>query len=197
MNYEALFEIYTWILCLSYLHEKQTSTIQSLYSYFIKIVPFWLRNILFFNTKHPVIILRASLFVVTNVHRLMSLHGKLNVKIFLMFIVAENTRSVNIYTCDGTYMYRWTDEEDGPTVWLPWHRYFAGFFNRPVQAPTWEHPFYGDSEKSPFTTCMVIRRIYSRLKPPGSSGVIYIYHISEMRQHKVIRDDNHVYKMFK
>ena len=22
---EALFEIYTWILCLSYLHEKQTS----------------------------------------------------------------------------------------------------------------------------------------------------------------------------
>ena len=27
---EALFEIYTWILCLSYLHEKQTSRIQSL-----------------------------------------------------------------------------------------------------------------------------------------------------------------------
>ena len=42
---------------------------------------------------HPVIILRASLRVVT---QLMSLHGKLNVKIFLMFIVAENTRSVNI-----------------------------------------------------------------------------------------------------
>ena len=37
---EALFEIYTWILCLSYLHDKQTSRIQSLYSYFIKIVPF-------------------------------------------------------------------------------------------------------------------------------------------------------------
>ena len=49
----------------SYLHEKQTSRIQSLYlyfNYFIKIVPFWLRNI---RTKHPVIILRASLFVVT------------------------------------------------------------------------------------------------------------------------------------
>ena len=33
---EALFEIYTWILCLSYLHhvhEKQTSRIQSLYIY--------------------------------------------------------------------------------------------------------------------------------------------------------------------
>ena len=25
---EALFEIYTWILCLSYLHEKQTCRIQ-------------------------------------------------------------------------------------------------------------------------------------------------------------------------
>ena len=44
---EVLFEIYTWILCLSYLHEKQTSRIQSLYLYFIKIVPFWLRNIRF------------------------------------------------------------------------------------------------------------------------------------------------------
>ena len=44
---EALFEIYTWILCLSYLQEKQTSRIQSLYLYFIKIVPFWPRNIRF------------------------------------------------------------------------------------------------------------------------------------------------------
>ena len=66
---EALFEIYTWILCLSYLHEKQTSRIQSLYLYFIKIVPFWLRKVrVFFNTKHPVIILRGSLFVVTPAH---------------------------------------------------------------------------------------------------------------------------------
>ena len=32
----------------------------------------------------------------SSLHRLMSLHGKLNVKIFLMFIVAENTGSVNI-----------------------------------------------------------------------------------------------------
>ena len=39
---EALFEIYTLILFLSYLHENQTSRIQSLYLYFIKIVPFWL-----------------------------------------------------------------------------------------------------------------------------------------------------------
>ena len=44
---EALFEIYSWILCLSYLHEKQASTIQSLYLYFITIVPFWLGNIRF------------------------------------------------------------------------------------------------------------------------------------------------------
>ena len=44
---------YTWILCLSYLDEKQTSRIQTLYLYFIKIVPFWLRNIRFLiqNTR--------------------------------------------------------------------------------------------------------------------------------------------------
>ena len=42
---EALFEIYTLIVCLSYLHEEQTSRIQSLYLYFIKIAPFWLWNI--------------------------------------------------------------------------------------------------------------------------------------------------------
>ena len=73
----------------SYLHEKQTSRIQSFYLYFIKIVPFswfWLRNIRFLiqNTR--------SLFYgrhYSSLHRLMSLHGKLNVKFFLMFIVAE------------------------------------------------------------------------------------------------------------
>ena len=51
---EALFEIYTWILCLSYLYEKHTSRIQSLYLYFIKIVPFRLRNILFLIHKRAV-----------------------------------------------------------------------------------------------------------------------------------------------
>ena len=92
--HEALFEIYTWILCLSYLHEKQTSRIQSLYLYFIKIVPFWLRNICFLIQNNQ------SLFYgghYSTLHRLMWLHGKMDVKIFLMFIVAENTRSVNIY----------------------------------------------------------------------------------------------------
>ena len=44
---EALIDIYTWILCLSYFNEKQTNDIQSLYVYFIKIVPFWLWNISF------------------------------------------------------------------------------------------------------------------------------------------------------
>ena len=68
---EALFEITRGSSVASYLHEKQTSRIQSLYlyfNYFIKIVPFWLRNIRFFNTKHPVIILRASLFAAITSH---------------------------------------------------------------------------------------------------------------------------------
>ena len=76
------------------LHEKQTSRIQSFYLYFIKIVPFWLRNIRGFfliqNTR--------SLFYgrhYSSLHRLMSLPGKMDVKFFLMFIVAENTRSVS------------------------------------------------------------------------------------------------------
>ena len=45
---EALFEIYTWILCLSYLHEKQTSRIQSLYIYTLsKLSRFGCENIRF------------------------------------------------------------------------------------------------------------------------------------------------------
>ena len=36
----ALFEINTWILCLSEQYEKQTSRIQSLYLYFIESVRF-------------------------------------------------------------------------------------------------------------------------------------------------------------
>ena len=91
---EALFEIYTWILCLSYLHEKETSRIQSLYLYFIKIVLFWLRNIRF-QYKTPghystgVIIRRY-----TGSCRFME---KIDVKLFLLFIVAENTGIVNIW----------------------------------------------------------------------------------------------------
>ena len=46
-------------------------------------------------------------------------------------------------------MCRRTEEEIGPTVGLPCHRHFVGFFNVPVHAPTRGHPFYGCSEKPP------------------------------------------------
>ena len=39
-------------------------------------------------------------------------------------------------------MCRRTEEEVGPTVGLPRHRHFVGFFNVPVLAPTRDHPFY-------------------------------------------------------
>ena len=48
---EALFEIYTWINCLSQYYEKETSRIQSLYLYFTKIVPFFGYEISVFNTQ--------------------------------------------------------------------------------------------------------------------------------------------------
>ena len=38
-------------------------------------------------------------------------------------------------------MRRRSEEQVGPTVGLPRHRYFAGFFNVLVQAPTRDHPF--------------------------------------------------------
>ena len=46
-NAWSAFRNLQWILCPSYLHEKQTSRIQSLYLYFINIVLFWLWNICF------------------------------------------------------------------------------------------------------------------------------------------------------
>ena len=54
---KALFEIYTWILCLSYLHILLFILYQNCNVLATK-------N-LFFNAKQPVIILRVSLFVVT------------------------------------------------------------------------------------------------------------------------------------
>ena len=39
-------------------------------------------------------------------------------------------------------MCRRTEEEVVPTVGLPRHRHFAGFFNVPVLAPTRDQPFY-------------------------------------------------------
>ena len=44
---------------------------------------------------------------------------------------------------------RRTEEEVEPTVGLPRHRHFAGFFNVPVQTPTRDPPLYGYSEKPP------------------------------------------------
>ena len=87
---EALFEIYTWILCLSYLHEKQTSRIQSLYSYFTRFG--YEMSVFKYTTgryseqppEQPAHTSRLSLV------------GKMDVKILLLFIVAENTGSVNI-----------------------------------------------------------------------------------------------------
>ena len=43
-------------------------------------------------------------------------------------------------------------EEVEPTVGLPRHRHFVGFFNVPVQTPTRDPPFYGYSEKIPLFT---------------------------------------------
>ena len=66
--------IYTW------------TTLSKLYRFGYQISVFLIQNTrsLFYGRHY------------SSLHRLMSLHRKLNVTIFLMFIVAENTRSVNI-----------------------------------------------------------------------------------------------------
>ena len=43
-------------------------------------------------------------------------------------------------------MCRRIEEEVEPTVGLPRHRHFVGFFNVSVQTPTRDPPFYGYSE---------------------------------------------------
>ena len=83
---EALFEIYTWLLCLSCLHEKQASRIQSLYLYFIKFVPFWQEISVFKYTTGRYSEQPSEQLAHT--YRL-SLHGKMDVKIFLIFIVSK------------------------------------------------------------------------------------------------------------
>ena len=87
-----IFEIYTWILCLSYLHEKQTSRIKSLYLYFIKIVPFWPRNICFKYASGRYSEQPPERPAHTSRERF---HAKMDVEICLMFIAAENTGSGN------------------------------------------------------------------------------------------------------
>ena len=80
------------------------------------------------------------------------------------------------YTCDITLMYKRT-EEVGPTVGLPRHRHFVGFFNVTVQAPTRRFPFTVIPRNRPisvaFTTHMRIRRTYSYLKQPCPSGMLF------------------------
>ena len=96
-------KIYTWILCLSYLHDKQTSRIQSLYLYFIKIVPFWLWNIRFLI--HNRAIFRTAAGAAGSYVMYVS-SWKNGCQHFLMLIVAENTGSVNIFVWKPLYLFR-------------------------------------------------------------------------------------------
>ena len=94
--HEALFEIYTWIPLSLHTSMRNKQVEFNPYIYTLTSLSKLYRfgyEISVFNTKHPVIILRAPLFVVTPSH-VASL--KIECQIFLMFIVAENTRSVNI-----------------------------------------------------------------------------------------------------
>ena len=90
---EALFEIYTWILCLSYLHENKqvefnpyiyTLSKLSRFGYEISVFKYTTGRYSEQLTEQPAHTSR------------MFLHGKMDVQIFLMFIIAENTGSVNI-----------------------------------------------------------------------------------------------------
>ena len=93
---KALFEIYAFSnftrgSCLSYLHEKQTRRIQALY--LSKLSRFGHEISVFKYTTG-----RYSEQPMEQPARTsrMFLHGKMDVSIFLMFVVAENTGSVNI-----------------------------------------------------------------------------------------------------
>ena len=46
-----------------------------------------------------------------------------------------------LYMWRHIYICRQTEEEVGPTVGLPGHRHFVGFFYVPIQAPTRGQPF--------------------------------------------------------
>ena len=72
-------------------------------------------------------------------------------------------------------MCRRIEEEVEPTVGLPRHRHFVGFFNVPVQTPTRDPPFYGFSEKPPHFS-RLLRHAWGYgghildLNPPGPHG---------------------------
>ena len=82
---EALFEIYTWILCLSY--HPFIYTYQNCPALVVK-YPFLIHNRAVFRTATGT----ASSYVTGTVS------WKFDVKIFLIFIAVENTGSVNIFT---------------------------------------------------------------------------------------------------
>ena len=76
-------------------------------------------------------------------------------------------------------MCRRIEEEVEPTVGLPRHRHFVGFFNVPVQAPTRDPPLYGYSEKPPHFS-RLLRHAWGYgghildLNPPGPHGGIIV-----------------------
>ena len=64
----------------------------------------------------------------------LSLHGKMDVKIFLVFIVAENNRSVNILNCIIIFMYCYTHTK---IIFLTrtlfsWHSSLAKLYKKKV-----------------------------------------------------------------
>ena len=62
-------------------------------------------------------------------------------------------------------MCRRTEEEVVPTVGLPRHRHFVGFFNVPVLAPTRDQPFY---------TVIPTHRPFSRLFDHAGDTEVHI-----------------------
>ena len=83
-------------------------------------------------------------------------------------------------------MCRRIEEEVEPTVGLPRHRHFVGFFNVPVQAPTRDPPLYGYSEKPPHFS-RLLRHAWGYgghildLNPPGPHGELRFCHRSDGR----------------
>ena len=93
-------------------------------------------------------------------------------------------------------MCRRTEEEAGPTVGLPSHRHFVGFFNVPVQAPTGDHTFYTVIPTPlPPISCLLRSRLgygghILDLTPPPRGGGLSVtkvcqnYHISSVHLKK-------------
>ena len=74
----ALFEIYTWILC-HFIPPWETNKKNSILIFILyQNCTVLVTKYPFFNTKHPVIILRTSLFVVTLSHVASSKNGRQN-----------------------------------------------------------------------------------------------------------------------